>query len=143
MTYIILMLILLYLIGFSYIIYGKDILSPSVISCCMFFLCTLFAFIGLFSWNVISDISFKAIVIIVLGIVSFMIGEFFARITTKKEKKNIEKRELKIIKIDKWKLILVVLGILITIILLIHEIKRICAYYGFSSNNLPELLCNY
>ncbi len=142
MTYLILMIILASLGFICYYFYEKDILSPSVISCGMFLFCTFLAFLGLFSWNEVKNLSLETIGIVLVGIIAFILGEFLARKTTKeKEKKN--SKELQIIKIDSWKYVLSIIGIVLTIFLLIIEIKRICAYYGFQSNHLPKLLAFY
>ena len=140
MSYILLILIILILGLLAY---------PSFISCCMFAFCVLLAFIGTFTWNVEKVLSVKLILIIFVGLSSFIIGEIVARESTKTNKKNDNKEnankkvDIKVIKIDTWKLVLTIIGCILTAILLISEIKRICSFYGFESNSLPKILSFY
>ena len=143
MSYLILLLILFIILLFVYNRFNKDILSPSFISCCMFLFSAFLAFVGILYWNNIKNISFQTILIIVIGIICFVIGEYFARKKTILNANNDEKEEIKPIQIEKWKLILTVIGIIITAIFYFLEIKRICLHFGFDSNNLPQLLAFY
>ena len=139
--YLFLIIILLLLAFFVYKKFDEDILSPSVISLLMFSFCTFFAWLGTFSWNT-EKLSFFTIFIIVSGLISFVFGEYVVRKKYNNSKVNNIK-SIKIIKIENYKFYLTIFGILLTITLLILEIKRICNYYDFYSNNLGELLSFY
>lgn len=141
MTYFILLLIIIIIGVIAYLLFDKDILSPTVISCTMFALCTLFAMYGLNSWNSVKFLSFELILIVCCGLFSFGIGEYILR--WKKNNFKIENVSLKIIHFSAWKYILTIIGIIITVVCYITEIKRICNFYGFFSDNLPDLLAFY
>ena len=79
MMYVLLILLITVLFIITYKIFNKDLLSPSNISILMFLLSTLLAYIGTFSWNNVSDISFKLVFIIILGLLAFVLGEFITR----------------------------------------------------------------
>ena len=141
MTYVFLLLFTIALAFISYKKFENDILSPTVISCLMFSFCIFMATLGLFTWNNINNLSTKFIFIITAGLISFFIGELLAR--KNKKSKKIATINFKTMHIKKWQYFLTIIGILLTITLLILEIKRICNFYGFYSNSLPELLAFY
>ena len=143
MMYVLLILLITVLFIITYKIFNKDLLSPSNISILMFLLSTLLAYIGTFSWNNVSDISFKLVFIIIIGLIAFVLGEFITRKFFHNDKENIQKLKMKVIKIKKWKIIITVIFTIITGIFLILEIKRICSFYGFNSNSIPKLLAFY
>ena len=130
--YIALIIALLILGIVFYFLLDKEILSPTIITISMFILCTIFAFTGRLSWND-TDISINVILIIVLGILSFGIGESISRLMpikgTKKETNESETNN-KVIKIETWKIIAVTLFIFITIFFTYTEIIRISDNVG-------------
>lgn len=96
MTYIILLLAYILIGIFVFKIYEKDILSPTIITVIGFsgaFICSI---IGLISWNYNKDINIYSILIFILGITAFSIGEYIARQLYKKYVK--EKKKIKILK---------------------------------------------
>ena len=144
MTYIILLLAYILIGIFVFKIYEKDILSPTIITVIGFsgaFICSI---IGLISWNYNKDINIYSILIFILGITAFSIGEYIARqlykkyVKEKKENKNFE-----ITRISKPILIIILIFLILTSILLILEIKRICEKYGFYSNSISHILSYY
>lgn len=144
MTYAILIILLLLMAIGGYFLFEKDILSPSVISILMFLLCACFATIGLSSWNHVNKLSVYLILIIISGLVSFCFGEYLARKTQKNSKSDTSaSSDFCLIKIKNWQYILTLTIIILTGILLILEIKRICNFYGYYSNNLASLLSFY
>lgn len=146
-TYIILLLIIVAISISAYFLFEKDILRPTVISSSMFGLSIVLAIIGKGSWNRVESINLTTILIIVLGLLSFFVGEFLAQ-KTKIADKFFNKINLK----NKYKeekqnniiLIFVCLFfIILTTALLLIEIIKICNYYGFFSNNISNLLGFY
>lgn len=141
MTYIFLIVILSILMVYVYS-NEKDIFSPLFLSLISFFGALLLAFIGIFSWNSQKELSLQLVLIIILGIFSFTMGARIAKKFSKKKNYN-KKIRLKEIKIEKWKIIISSVFIVTTIVLMIIEIKRICSFFGFNSNNISSLLSYY
>ena len=139
--YLFLIIILLVLAFFVYKKFDEDILSPSVISILMFCFCTFFAWLGTFTWNT-EKLSYFTVFVILSGLFCFIIGEYVARKRARISKTN-SNQSVRVIKIENYKFYLTIIGISLTIVLLILEIKRICNYYDFYSNNLGELLNFY
>lgn len=141
--YIILLVILIILAIISFFANNKDIMAPSFISCIAYILCNVCAILGLFTWNNVT-ISWKLIGIITLGLVAFIIGEVIVRkIYNKKIKKEEKITEEDIIKIKKWKIILSIVLIVIEIILMFFEIRRIALAAGFNNNNILKMFSFY
>lgn len=132
--YIILLMILIILALISFLLNKKDITSPSFISCVAYILCTLCSMLGCFSWNNIT-ISWKLIGIVVVGLFSFIIGEIIVRKVYAKNRKDDTQINNDIIKIEKWKIIFSIFIIIIEIVLMFLEIKRIAVSAGFDENN--------
>ncbi|MBQ3297825.1 MAG: oligosaccharide repeat unit polymerase [Bacilli bacterium] len=141
MTYIYLIIILSILLLYVYI-NEKDIFSPIFLSLLALLGAFTLAFIGTFTWNTQKEMSMQLVLIFLIGILSFTIGAQIAQKMSIKKKlnKNIKNKE---IKIDKWKVIMSSIFIISTIVLMILEIKRICSYFGYSSNNISKLLSYY
>lgn len=141
MNYLLLILLLIILFVFFYHILNKDILSPTIISIIAFIICVLCAFLGLGSWNKYPKLNILVFLIIFIGILFFGFGEIFARLTNKDKVKN--EFVYYPIYIDKWKIYLMVIVIIMTIVLMFLDIKRICAHFGFFSNSIPDLIAFY
>lgn len=150
MTYILLIIVCLLMLLFTYLKNRKDLLSPSILSIIFYTMAIFLAFIGCFSWNTEKQLSIKTIVIIVVGIVSFIIGEVVQKKIsgkinkiTNKEETKIQKKEKKTIDISWKKVIIVSLFIILTMILMIIQIKKVCNSLGYDSNNIFKLLSYY
>lgn len=145
MLYVVL-LIIIALIGIScFYSFDKNVLSPSFISCVMYFIAIFLATIGIFSWNHVTNISFKLILVITCGILFFALGELLARKVIKKNepKKKPKKNRFNEINLPVWKWITMYSLVIVTIVWLILELKRICVHYGFMESNLPKMLQYY
>lgn len=145
--YIVLAICLIFFAIGAYFLFDKDICSPTIITCLIYLFATILAQIGTFSWNTI-DISLKAIFIICFGIISFGIGEFITRKLIKKKKNEKPEKdnyivENEIIKIKMWKSILILLFVVLTIILMILEMRRICIESGYEVNGISKILSTY
>ena len=141
MTYIYLIVILSILLLYVYL-NEKDIFSPLFLSLLTFLGGLALALVGTFTWNTQKEMSIQLVLIFLIAILSFTIGAQIAqRISNKKKiSKNIRNKE---IKIEKWKIIVSSIFIVTTIVLMIVEIKRICHYFGYNSNNISSLLSYY
>lgn len=140
-SYIILVLLLAGLCIFSYIIFRKDVLSPSFISCVMFEACAILSVIGRYSWNDELNLSPLTIIIIVVGLLSFILGEWiFKKYFNKKQNHDTEYKN---IKISKYKYVLMFIFVATTIGLLISELLRICQHYGYNTYNISDMLNFY
>lgn len=143
-SYITLVIVLAGLSVFSYFIFKKDILSPAFISCIMFEISTILSVIGKFSWNDEKSLSIQTILIIVVGLLSFILGEWtFKKYFIKKKEKYDKNGLLSNIKISNYKYILMYFFVVATIVLLILELVRICRFYGCNTYNISEMLNFY
>ena len=145
MTYIVVLAILIILIVAAFIYFKNDILSPTIVSSAMYAFSTLLALLGLLSWNDEKTLPMKIIIILSSAMVAFFIGEILARKLYKKVENNNKKEKKKpnTVKVNKFVYIGTILFIIITMICLVLEIKRICNYYNFNSNSIPKLLAFY
>ena len=134
------MLVLFFLITILVYIKAKgDILQPSVIFSAMYTFSILCAALNKDYWGI--NLSLKTFFIIVLGglefiIISFLIDYYYKR---KNENKKIElsQREVsqtRVIKIEKWKIALIIIYSIIVIILLILNVLSIASEFGEFSN---------
>ena len=122
------LILLIFLIGclqFSYVASDRDIMAPSVLFVGGFVIATIAASMNIQAWGI--DFSYKTILIIVIGNISFAFAEIIFRIILKNHKKN-EISNLKIILVPEWKTILVIIFDLFTIVLYYHEIVRLSVY---------------
>ena len=113
---------------FWYLVFNREFISPTIISYASYFICTLFAFLGLGHWNDVYNLNSQLIFIILLGLFAFGVGEFICRFFYRKKDKT---KELVSIVIDNWKNIFSICFLLVTIILCYIEIKKVCNGYGF------------
>lgn len=139
MTYLLLIIIMFIIMVASFIMFKKDLLSPSIISTLSFLMAIIFSFVGIFSWNTENNLSYTSIAIILIGIISFVIGELVCRKTTI----DVGQHHGKCINVSKKKIVISVIFIILTIILMIVETKRVCSILGFESNNIADLLGYY
>lgn len=144
MGYLILLIVIFIFTIIWYLLLNKDIISPTVISHICFLLCILLSYIGLGSWNSELSLEPKLIFIIFIGLFSFGIGEFI-NVNIKKKKNNSSKKSIdkKAIYIEKWKVLVSILFLIITILVCVLEIKKVCQNYGFISNDFSSLLSFY
>lgn len=141
-SYILLALIIAVLGVISYFMFKKDILSPSFISCFMFEVCTIFSIIGLYSWNNVMIISANTIAIITFGLIAFILGEYTLRKCTAKKETNYGKNE-RYIQVKKYMNLIMYVFVILTIILTVAELYRICEHYGNNTRNISEMLNFY
>ena len=140
MTYIVLITILLFMVLMTYVVFKKDSLSPTFISCVAFLCCSFLGFIGLHYWNNQSDLSYRLIIIISMGLMAFFFGEIVARKLIKIVDEKVVRKK---INISKKLYYITIFFVIMTIFLLIIEIKKICNFYNFYSHSIPELLAFY
>lgn len=144
-SYIALIIVISILLILSYYLFRKDIFSPTFLSCLFFDISAVLALIGLGSWNNQKDISVKLILIITVGLISFGLGELLIRKLFLKNKndENIGETIHKYINVSKIKYILTIIFIILTTVILIKELEKVCIYYGYSGNSLSDMLNFY
>lgn len=125
MWYVYLFIILIFLAIIYYYIFKKDVLSVSFISCLVFALSTLAAFISSKlegSWNYI-EIHKQTALYIVIAMVCVGIGEYLVRIFFKNKKK--EENEIKLIEITHFKILICIIFLLITFLFIYIDMSKI------------------
>ncbi len=142
-TYITLIIATAILALISYKLFKKDILSPSFIVSVTYFASIVAAFLAkIFNlWNN-EEISFKIVSIIIIGIISFILGEFIIKktISKLKKKKDInEDSNYKIIKISNIKMIIICVFLIITFINIFYQMVNITGI----SDNIPQMINAY
>ena len=125
MWYVYLFIGLIILAIIYYYIFKKDVLSVSFISCLVFALSTLAAFIayklGGF-WNYV-ELHEKTVMYVIIAMVCVGIGEYLIRIFYK-NKKN-EQNEIKLIEITHFKILICIVFLLITFLLIYFDMSKI------------------
>ena len=133
MWYIYLFLILISMAVFYYYIFKKDVLSISFISCIVYALSTLAAFVSYKieeSWNYV-DLHQQTVTFVVISVVSIGIGEFLIRNLEKKRAYN-KKEEIKIIRVMDLKILICTFFLLVTFFLIYKDMSRITNTTGIS-----------
>lgn len=148
MSYFFIALFLIFILIVSYKIFINDILSPTFITALSFFICLIFSIIGLASWNYDKNLDYRTILILFFGIGSFFIGEIFIRKVFQNKRKDIKKsdtnKKIEITYISRKTIILLLIFVLITTILLVKEIKKVCIAYGLSGQeNFSDMIAFY
>lgn len=148
MWYIILIFMLAVLAYIAYKLFDEDYLSPSFMVSVIYFVSAIVAGLSrLFNmWNYV-DLGMEATAIIIVGIISFILGEYIAReilekidrAKNKTAKKEINKEKPKIISIDKIKLIIVYIFIIATLITIYVQMAKITGIW----DNIPNMINEY
>lgn len=141
MTYLVLIMFTLVYIYLSIKFVKYDLISPSVITGCVFLLSEISAYIGLLSWNTEPNLNWKLVFIIPLGLFSFLAGEIAIRkyLTNKISQPKLS--QITIIKINS-KLVYITLGFVIfTIVILLINMFTLTNTNSFSNaiNTFREL----
>lgn len=132
MYYIVLFIILCILAIIYYNLFGKDVLSPSFITCCTYAISSLAAYISYdnaSSWNYV-ELKSKTVIYILIGIICFSIGELIVKFFSVKKERDGEK--INYIKIDFLKNILCVCFIVITFFLIYIQMISLTGQTSFS-----------
>ncbi|WP_270389911.1 hypothetical protein, partial [Blautia massiliensis (ex Durand et al. 2017)] len=123
-----LLLFLILLMLLTLMILDKDIFSPSFIVCAVFFLSTLGCIVNARYWK--TEISMATILVIVGGCLVFSVIGIVCNSCCKNiyGKRNAnEIFELKLIKVDNWKIVLILLVNLVLIYLQIKFVNNVIA----------------
>ena len=156
MSYIVLIIVILLFLIVS-IKRNKDILRPQFVYAFSMLLCLLCAIIGLFFWNDIKELKILTIVIILVSFFSFTLGCVLCENIVKKYlhifKKNIlmKKKYNKFFKLRKaqkydlnlYFIIFEITFILLTIILMYQEVRRIAFMAGYDGNGFGNMINKY
>lgn len=121
MTIIILFVLLILLLLMSLAIFN-DIFSPASIVCESFILAYICACYSSHSEHWLFDISIETLLIIFIGLLSFIVGSFFAK-SSKVRKTEIESIELEYIDMSKTKLLVVIFVQMCILIVFLYYYK--------------------
>lgn len=132
---IIFLMILVVLSGIVFCILKKDLLSPSQITIYVFILGAFFSLLGINEWDQVT-VTFYSIMILFMGILSFVVGEFISiKVEKRPTVKGIQIRKLKVIEFPKLFRILNVVICLIAVIIYIRRMYSIAFEYGYVGGN--------
>lgn len=114
----------------SYIFSGHDIMAPSVIVCTMFIISITFAIANIFKWKV--DYSFKAFIILFTGILTIVFTDIIVHYFSLSKNRDSGRkyaipvsRRIKIITVQKWMLLMIIIFDVFVVIWYFFEIRRI------------------
>lgn len=138
MTYAITLVVLIIILLFLFKLYNKDILSPSVVYVFSMFGCTLCSIIGLLNWNHVSSLKLTTIFIVLLSVIFFAVGEFVVRKILKVDNSKFKVKENP--KIEWWKILFQIFFLIVTIILMYFEVKRIAKLAGYTNGGLFTMI---
>lgn len=124
-----LLVILISFLFFGYIIDNRDIMSPSVLYIAGFIVAVTAASMNIHEWGI--NLSLKTILIIIVGNFSFLFGNILYKLLHKNNYTYDNIEEIKEIRIDNWKTIIVIMIGLATIVSYYSEIVRL-SYYADS-----------
>lgn len=144
-SYLLVILFLLFSCWLSYIVFKKDILSPAFITSAVFMMGVVFSCIGISYWNDKTKLSFETISVLIFGVLFFVIGSVIASQLKKKLviKKNQQKMNYNFKEFSFFTLIVICVCFLFVLIMALHKIKFMCSALGFNSRNFSELLSFY
>lgn len=140
MGYFVVMLFCAVLAVFAFKIYKRDLLSPTLISAVAFFLVVLSAVIGFMSWNYVGELSITTVLIFILGLTAFAVGEIAARVIYRK--KSTKEMEVNYVLSNKV-LVMTLIFVAFSAWLMMLEIVRVSKQYGFSDSNFFSVLSFY
>ncbi len=141
-TYFILLIIIAVIIYANIKLYGFNLLSPSFLYSCSMLISVLCSMIGLLSWNNVTKLSFNTCLIILLSVITFNVGEFFAQKFfgyDKKNKKVIDNTK----NISIYKIIIQLLFVVFCFVLVFLEVRRISYAAGYYGSNLFKMIKTY
>lgn len=128
---IFLIVCLLFIFYITYILVGKDLLSPPIVFIGMFIVSTIFAIVNVKNWNI--DYSFKAAFLIVTGCIVFAIPSIITYIKLKGYK--LSQIDTSIVEIQYWKVALTIILDIIILYLYQKEIQKIANIGGYEGTN--------
>lgn len=144
-TYFLMISILLLILYINIKVYKFDLLSPSFLYTAAMLLSSILALIGLLMWNNVSSLSYTTIFICILSVLSFNAGELLIRKVIKSNKENKVKKASDYININIswWKIIIQLIFVVITLLLVYHEVYRIATEAGFNGNGISNMIEYY
>ena len=137
-----LLVFLLIALIISYLVSNRDILAPDVLFIAGFVLAVIAALMNVKEWAI--NLSVTTIMIIIVGILSFMISGYIFRILhPDKNSGKIRSEQLKEIKIPIWKNFIVISIGIITIVLYNKEIVRLAQYADPVINQMTKIVYSF
>lgn len=122
---------------------NKDYASPLFLAPCAYFIMSLFAIIGLSSWNDVSVLSAKTVLLICVALIAFFFGSLLAK--SKKKKEGAVKTLSMKIPTDTnacFNMAAIAVVVLYAVLSIIN-IRGTCALIGYGNLSLPEMLSIY
>lgn len=122
-------------------------LSPTILMSAIMILSSLSAGLGLVAgWNSETTLDVQVYFIILLGLISFMVGEFIAKTFFRGRKKSPKKEKYAFkdaIIVKKWKYVIIFALFLVTIILVWSNLAKICNQNECGAKDLPSMINFY
>lgn len=128
--FFVLISILVVFLVFAYILFEKDVLSPSFMLIFCFLLSSIFAAIGNLSWG--ESLYPKTIFIIFLGILSMILGEFYARCWTTTFVRNNFVDSMKVVFIRTNAVFILIILQIVVFVLYYKRLNEIVSSIGYS-----------
>ena len=120
-----LLIILIFLLMFSYVLCDRDMMAPDVLYIAGFVLAVIAASMNVSAWGI--DLSTKTIMIILIGALSFVSVGMLYRFSHKKYAFQGD-TEIEHIQVARWKNVLVIAFGILTMVLYYKEAVRLSAY---------------
>lgn len=120
-----LLIILIFLLMFSYVLCDRDMMAPDVLYIAGFVLAVIAASMNVSAWGI--DLSAKTIMIILIGVLSFVSVGMLYRFSHKKYAFQGD-TEIEHIQVARWKNVLVIAFGILTMVLYYKEAVRLSAY---------------
>jgi len=143
MALVLLILSLFIIFLFSYLLFNKDIFSPTVLFTGFYLVSAFCTFYNIKTWGV--DLHYYTVLIILLGIISFAIAEFLVKYINRNSEKstlkiNTNAWDYKEIRIEKYKIVIIIIVNIVITYMLYKEIIRIA---NLNYQSWGNLIYNY
>lgn len=135
-----LLLIILVIIFIVQLIWFKDLFQPALLICASYIISVTSAAFNDNRWNI--ELTGKTLLIICLTVVIFWLIDYVCTISSKKRRLENADINQEIIKIEKWKVKLVIFYDIVVILLYILEVRRIASLAGWSGG-IDSLMSTY
>ncbi len=135
MIYLLFFLVIGMFIG-SYLLFKKEILSPTVVACGVFLVSIFFACLYTNKWN--APISYVTVIVVVTALLAFALGEYLVRRLLSKH--GLQKMNLpsKPISVPSWSIATIVLLSAVFLVIFILHIYSLAQIMGYSSSGSSE-----
>lgn len=142
MSYIVFIATLLFLFLLCLRIFRNDFFSPPIIMLCIFILCSLVGLLRYNEWN-IADYSLKSVILLLVGISSFIFASTLALKYYKEKTNNIIPIRRNRINIPDYFVILSLLFGCVTLYIFIQNMKHVLEIAGSEDGNITHIIAAY